>query len=137
MKTLPAGAQVSLLARPHQQGPGSLNVVTTAADNVHGNFGIDAHPPGRALRTAREFVEVVQGLWDSFEDDAFVCARRLRRVFRSAQAAHPQPCRQALQGQGTLNMERPPGHPVIVQAGSSEDGEGAGGSHRGGDLHHA
>src|SRR5215217_2090754 len=55
------------------KGRAAWNVVTTSADNVHGNFGLHAHPdPAARYERAREFVDVVKGLWDSFEDDAFV-----------------------------------------------------------------
>src|SRR3954468_10650596 len=48
-------------------GRAAWNIVTTAADNVHGNFGLEAHPdPAVRYERAREFVEVVKGLWDSF-----------------------------------------------------------------------
>src|SRR5690606_38903326 len=54
------------------KGRAAWNVVTTSAENVHGNFGLDAHPdPAQRYERAHEFVDVVKGLWDSFEDDAF------------------------------------------------------------------
>ena len=54
------------------KGRAAWNVVTTSAENVHGNFGLDAHPdPALRYERAHEFVDVVKGLWDSFDDDAF------------------------------------------------------------------
>ena len=54
------------------QGRAAWNVVTTSAEAVYGNFGLDAHPdPATRYERAHEFVDVVKGLWDSFEDDAF------------------------------------------------------------------
>ena len=55
------------------KGRAAWNVVTTSAEGVHGNFGFDAHPdPATRYERAHEFVDVVKGLWDSFDDDAFL-----------------------------------------------------------------
>ena len=55
------------------QGRAGWNVVTTGLEGAAGNYGRDAHFE-HAVRYARaeEFVQVVQGLWDSYEDDAFL-----------------------------------------------------------------
>src|SRR5690606_21862894 len=70
-----------------------------------------------------EFVDVVKGLWDSWEDDAFI------RDKQSGVYLHPEKLHtlnhqgKYFSVKGPLNIERPPqGYPVIVQAGSSEDG---------------
>ena len=72
---------------------------------------------------AREFYDVVTGLWDSFADDAFVRDVEAGIYFdpdRLHTLAHEGP---SLRVRGPLNIARPvQGWPVIVQAGSSEPG---------------
>src|SRR5579871_2238574 len=54
-------------------GRAGWNVVTTSNPDASLNFGLDAHPEhGERYHRAREFFDVVTGLWDSFADDAFV-----------------------------------------------------------------
>ena len=107
------------------KGRAAWNVVTTSADNVHGNFGIDAHPdPAVRYERAHEFVHVVKGLWDSFDDDALV-RDRASGVYVDPRKIHElNHVGKYFKVKGPLNIERPPqGYPVIVQAGSSEDGK--------------
>jgi alkanesulfonate monooxygenase SsuD/methylene tetrahydromethanopterin reductase-like flavin-dependent oxidoreductase (luciferase family) len=55
------------------KGRAGWNVVTTGNENVAANFGLEHHPEhSQRYERAEEFVEVVQGLWDSWEDDAKV-----------------------------------------------------------------
>jgi len=107
------------------KGRAAWNVVTTAADNVHGNFGLDAHPdPHLRYERAHEFVDVVKGLWDSFEDDAFVRDPDSGVYFDPKKLHALNHVGKHFKVKGPLNIERSPqGHPVIVQAGSSEDGK--------------
>jgi FMN-dependent oxidoreductase (nitrilotriacetate monooxygenase family) len=107
------------------QGRAAWNVVTTSAENVHGNFGLDAHPdPALRYERAHEFVDVVKGLWDSFEDDAFLRDKATGVYFDPDKLHALNHIGKHLKVKGPLNIERPPqGHPVIVQAGSSEDGK--------------
>ena len=107
------------------KGRAAWNVVTTSADNVHGNFGIEAHPdPAVRYERAHEFVDVVKGLWDSFDDDALV-RDRASGVYVDPNKIHAlNHVGKYFKVKGPLNIERPPqGYPVIVQAGSSEDGK--------------
>lgn len=107
------------------KGRAAWNVVTTAADNVHGNFGLDKHPtPEERYEKAHEFVKVVKGLWDSFEDDAFIRDPESGVYFDPDKLHTLNHKGKYLKVAGPLNIERPPqGYPVIVQAGSSEDGK--------------
>ena len=107
------------------KGRAAWNVVTTSADNVHGNFGLDAHPdPAVRYERAHEFVDVVKGLWDSFDDDAFVRDRESGIYFDPGKLHTLNHVGKHFRVKGPLNVERPPqGHPVIVQAGSSEAGK--------------
>jgi alkanesulfonate monooxygenase len=106
------------------KGRAAWNVVTTHADNVHGNFGLDRHPdPEIRYERAHEFLEVVKGLWDSFEDDAFIRDQQSGVYFDPAKLHTLNHVGKHLKVAGPLNIERPPqGYPVIVQAGSSEPG---------------
>jgi FMN-dependent oxidoreductase (nitrilotriacetate monooxygenase family) len=107
------------------KGRAAWNVVTTSADNVHGNFGLQAHPdPALRYERAHEFVDVVKGLWDSFEDDALVRNAETGVYFDPAKLHALNHVGKHFQVKGPLNIERPPqGYPVIVQAGSSDDGK--------------
>jgi FMN-dependent oxidoreductase (nitrilotriacetate monooxygenase family) len=106
------------------KGRAAWNVVTTHADNVYGNFGLDRHPdPEVRYERAHEFIDVVKGLWDSFEDDAFIRDPESGVYFDPAKLHALNHAGKYLKVAGPLNLERPPqGYPVIVQAGSSEPG---------------
>ena len=105
-------------------GRAGWNIVTTANPDAALNFGQDDQMDhaARYLR-AREFYDVVTGLWDSFADDAFVRDVESGVYFdpgRMHVLDHRGP---SLRVRGPLNIARPvQGWPVIVQAGSSEPG---------------
>jgi alkanesulfonate monooxygenase len=106
-------------------GRAGWNIVTTSNPDAALNFGLDEHMEhDERYRRAREFYDVVTGLWDSWADDAFI---------RDAQAGvfvdparlhvldHKGPYYKV---RGPLNVARPvQGWPVIVQAGASEAGK--------------
>jgi len=105
-------------------GRAAWNIVTTANPEAARNFGRDEHREhGERYARAREFYDVVTGLWDSFADDAF--PRDVERgIYLDAEKMHvlghegPE-----LKVKGPLNIARPvQGWPVIVQAGQSEPG---------------
>jgi N-acetyl-S-(2-succino)cysteine monooxygenase len=102
-------------------GRAGWNMVTGGNHEDAFNFSHAAHPP-HADRYARaeEFGDVVIGLWDSFEDDAFPRDKATGR-YLDADKIHVlnhRGLRFAVKG--PLSVARPPqGHPVIVQAGSS------------------
>lgn len=100
-------------------------VVTTSAQGVYGNFGLNAHPdPASRYERAHEFVDVVKGLWDSWEDDAPIRDKASGVYFDPKKVHALNHVGKHFKVQGPLNIERPPqGRPVIVQAGSSEDGK--------------
>jgi FMN-dependent oxidoreductase (nitrilotriacetate monooxygenase family) len=106
------------------KGRAAWNVVTTSSENVYGNFGLDKHPdPELRYEKAHEFLDVVRGLWDSFEDDAFIRDPE-SGVYVDPDKLHTlNHSGKYLKVAGPLNIERSPqGQPVIVQAGSSEPG---------------
>jgi len=105
-------------------GRAGWNVVTSADEREAGNFGVSRHMD-RDLRYDRagEFVEVVRGLWDSWEDDAFLRDRDSGVFFDPAKLHVLNHQGRHFSVRGPLNIARPPqGWPVVVQAGASEPG---------------
>jgi FMN-dependent oxidoreductase (nitrilotriacetate monooxygenase family) len=105
-------------------GRAGWNVVTTGLEGAAGNFGREEHIDHTdRYRLAREHVQVVQGLWDSYEDDAFPRDKQ-SGIFLDTRRQH----RLDHHGEffsvtGPLNIERSrQGQPVIFQAGISESG---------------
>ncbi|MFL6118713.1 NtaA/DmoA family FMN-dependent monooxygenase [Actinophytocola sp.] len=105
-------------------GRAGWNVVTSFDTGTSRNYGLEEHLDyatryGRAL----EAVRVVQGLWDSYEDDAFP-ADVERGVFLDPSKLHALNHRgEHFRVDGPLNLSRSPqGQPVIFQAGVSEEG---------------
>ncbi|WP_328917361.1 MULTISPECIES: LLM class flavin-dependent oxidoreductase [unclassified Streptomyces] len=106
-------------------GRAGWNIVTTAGADAARNFGLDDTPLHREryLRAA-EFVDVATKLWDSWADDAIVAdkeagvhalAERVRKFGHKGDFFRVD---------GPLNVQRSPqGYPLLVQAGSSEDGK--------------
>lgn len=104
------------------QGRAGWNIVTSWAGNE--NFGLAELPVSAdRYRRAREFAEVVLQLWDSWEPGAIVNDRE-GGVWvdpSKVQAIHHVGAH--FNVEGPLNLPRSPqGRPVLVQAGSSEDG---------------
>jgi alkanesulfonate monooxygenase len=105
-------------------GRAGWNVVTTSNPDAALNFGMDEHMEhGERYDRAREFVDVVTGLWDSFADDAFV-RDAASGIFFDPQKLHILNHKGPyLSVRGPLNVARPiQGWPVIVQAGASDAG---------------
>jgi FMN-dependent oxidoreductase (nitrilotriacetate monooxygenase family) len=105
-------------------GRAGWNIVTTSDAGAAQNFGLPEHPPhGERYEKAREFLDVVTKLWDSWEDDAFV-ADPESGVFADSDKVHRiDHVGRHYRVRGPLNVARSPqGRPVYVQAGSSEDG---------------
>ena len=106
-------------------GRAGWNVVTTGNPETALNFGRDDHMEyGKRYKRAREFYDVVTGLWDSFADDAFVRDPESGIYFDPAKMHTLNHKGQFLSVKGPLNIGRPvQGWPVIVQAGASEPGK--------------
>lgn len=105
-------------------GRAGWNLVTSDAAAEAANFGRDAHY-GHAERyaRAREFLQVVLGLWDSWEDDAFVRDKAAGRYYDPDKLHVLDHHGEHFSVRGPLNVARSPqGRPVLVQAGSSETG---------------
>lgn len=106
-------------------GRAGWNVVTSMMEAEAQNFSREQHME-HALRyqRAREFVQVVMGLWDSWGDEAFLYDKETG-VYVDLEQMHVLNHRgEHFQVRGPLNVARPlQGYPVIVQAGASKDGQ--------------
>lgn len=105
-------------------GRAGWNVVTTANPDASKNFGREDHMEHdeRYLR-AREFYDVVTGLWDSWADDAFTRDQESGVFFDPDKLHVLNHEGKYLKVRGPLNIARPiQGWPVIVQAGASNAG---------------
>ena len=105
-------------------GRAGWNVVTTSNPDASRNFGREDHLE-HALRykRAREFFDVVTGLWDSWEDDAFLRDQETGIFFDPGKLHVLDHKGEYFNVRGPLNIARPvQGWPVIVQAGASDAG---------------
>jgi FMN-dependent oxidoreductase (nitrilotriacetate monooxygenase family) len=105
-------------------GRAGWNIVTTSNPDAALNFGLEEHVEhDERYRRAREFYDVVTGLWDSFADDAFVRDVGEGIYFDPSRLHVLAHKGEHLSVRGPLNIARPvQGWPVIVQAGASEAG---------------
>lgn len=110
------------------EGRVGWNVVTSWSEQEAHNFGLDAHVEhGLRYRRAEEFVDVVFGLWDSWDDDAFVRDKSSGHYFDPARLHTLNHTGEQLKVRGPLNTARPlQGYPIIAQAGSSGPGQDLG-----------
>ena len=105
-------------------GRAGWNLVTSDAAAEALNFGRDEHVghSDRYVR-AKEFHEVVVGLWDSWADDAFVRDKKSGTYYKSDSVRLLNHQGEHFKVRGPLNVARTPqGRPVVVQAGSSPAG---------------
>jgi FMN-dependent oxidoreductase (nitrilotriacetate monooxygenase family) len=105
-------------------GRAGWNVVTTSNPDASRNFGREDHlEHSERYARAREFFDVVTGLWDSWADDAFIRDVEHGVYFDPAKLHVLDHKGKYLSVRGPLNIARPiQGWPVIVQAGASEAG---------------
>ena len=105
-------------------GRAGWNVVTTANPDASMNFGREDHMDhDERYRRAREFYDVVTGLWDSWADDAFIRDQESGIFFDPEKMHVLNHEGEYLKVRGPLNIGRPiQGYPVIVQAGASDPG---------------
>ncbi|SDI08515.1 FMN-dependent oxidoreductase, nitrilotriacetate monooxygenase family [Actinokineospora alba] len=106
-------------------GRAGWNIVTTAGDRSAQNFNRDTNfEHARRYERAAEFLEVTTALWDSWEDDALI-VDPAAGVYADDTKVHEINHRgEWFCVRGPLNATRSPqGRPLLVQAGSSEDGK--------------
>ncbi|MFD4522556.1 LLM class flavin-dependent oxidoreductase [Streptomyces sp. NPDC058470] len=105
-------------------GRAGWNIVTTAGAEAARNFGLDDEPAhATRYERAAEFLEVALKLWDSWEDD-LVVGDKATGVWGDERKLHPPRHKGTyFSVEGALNVPRTPqGYPLLVQAGSSDDG---------------
>ncbi|GIH07706.1 monooxygenase [Rhizocola hellebori] len=106
-------------------GRAGWNIVTTAGVEAARNFNLDELPSHRdRYERAAEFIEVSLKLWDSWDDTAPLGDKDSGRWGDDALLYPPGHSGQYFRVAGPLNVPRSPqGYPLLVQAGSSEDGK--------------
>lgn len=106
------------------EGRAGWNLVTTSNPDAALNFGMDDQMPhAERYARAREFFDVVTGLWDSWADDAFIRDVESGIYFDPARLHVLDHKGKYLKVRGPLNIARPvQGWPVVVQAGASDAG---------------
>lgn len=109
------------------EGRAGWNAVTSGLEKTALNFSrtIEDHPAhAERYEMAAEFVDLMQQLWRSWEDDAFIRNKETGQFFDAKKYHPPNFEGKYFLVQGPLNIGRSPqGEPVIFQAGASEDGK--------------
>jgi len=105
-------------------GRAGWNVVTSWLGDTAANFSKAEHPAHAVrYRIAGEYLDVVQGLWDSWEQDAHVADKESGQFVDPDKLHRLDHKGEFFQVRGPLNIKRTPqGQPVIFQAGASDDG---------------
>lgn len=106
------------------EGRAGWNVVTSWLGETAANFSRKEHPAHDVrYRIAAEYLDVVQGLWDSWEDDAHVGDKATGQFVDPDKLHALDHQGEFFQVRGPLNIKRSrQGQPVIFQAGASDDG---------------
>jgi N-acetyl-S-(2-succino)cysteine monooxygenase len=114
-------ASLDLLSR----GRAGWNLVTSHSESEALNFNLDRHVAhAERYERAREFADVVTGLWNSWDDGAFVRDQEGGLYFEPDKLRVLNHHGKHFKVRGPLNVARSPqGHPVMVQAGASEPGK--------------
>jgi FMN-dependent oxidoreductase (nitrilotriacetate monooxygenase family) len=107
------------------RGRAGWNIVTSAGADEAANFGLDQRPDHAArYDRADEFLTVAKALWDSWEREAVRADKASGHYADPARLHAIDYAGNHFKVAGPLNVERPPqGHPLLVQAGSSDDGK--------------
>src|SRR3954471_12495265 len=108
-------------------GRAGWNVVTSPLEKTAANFSknVEEHPDHpKRYRIAAEYLEVAKGLWDSWEDDAFIRDKESGAFFDPEKLHSLHHKGEFFSVEGPLNIGRSKqGQPIVFQAGSSEDGK--------------
>ncbi len=107
------------------EGRSGWNLVTSGSDFEARNFGLDQQlTHASRYERAHEYVAVVKGLWDSWEDAPYLFDKAGGRFYDPAKLHRLSHQGLHYSVQGALQTERPvQGYPVLIQAGSSDDGQ--------------
>jgi FMN-dependent oxidoreductase (nitrilotriacetate monooxygenase family) len=106
-------------------GRAGWNVVTSPLEGSAKNFSRDKHPEhALRYRIADEYLDVVKGLWDSWEEDAFIRDKASGKFFAADKLHALNHHGDFFKVAGPLNIGRTPqGRPIVFQAGASDDGK--------------
>ncbi|MDR3538967.1 MAG: LLM class flavin-dependent oxidoreductase [Acetobacteraceae bacterium] len=112
-------------------GRAGWNIVTSWSDEEARNFGREKHMDyDTRYERAEEFVRVVTGLWDSWEDDAFVRDKESGLYYDPDKLHVLNHKGRHFSVRGPLSSVRTPqGRPLLVQAGAAEQGQAIAGAH--------
>jgi FMN-dependent oxidoreductase (nitrilotriacetate monooxygenase family) len=105
-------------------GRAGWNLVTSQSEDEAGNFGFDQHVAhADRYDRAAEFYDVVVGLWDSWDDGAFIRDKATGTYYDVDKVQLINHRGKHFKVRGPLNVARSPqGRPIVAQAGSSEIG---------------
>lgn len=106
------------------KGRAGWNIVTTSFDQAAENFGLQNHPATHErYERADEFLQAITRLWDSWEDDAILINRENGNYVDPNKIHRAEFKGKHIRVEGAFNAARSPqAYPVLVQAGSSNDG---------------
>ena len=111
-------------------GRAGWNVVTTPLEGTARNYSRQHPEHAQRYEIADEYLQVTQGLWDSWDDDAFVRDRESGQFFDKDKLHTLDHKGRFFEVAGPLNIQRSAqGQPVIFQAGSSDAGIGLAGKY--------
>jgi FMN-dependent oxidoreductase (nitrilotriacetate monooxygenase family) len=107
------------------EGRAAWNVVTSSGPSAAFNFSREQHMEhDLRYEVAEEFVDVVRGLWDTWDDGAMIADRATGTFLQPGKVRALNHKGRFFAVKGPLNIERTPqGHPVIIQAGGSPPGQ--------------
>jgi len=107
------------------EGRAGWNIVTSPLEGSALNYSKSEHPPhDLRYRMAVEYLEVTKGLWDSWEDDAFVRNKETGQFIDPHKLHRVNHKGEFFSVQGPLTISRSKqGRPILIQAGSSEAGK--------------
>lgn len=107
------------------KGRAGWNVVTSPLEGSAKNFSRDKHPEhALRYRIADEYLDVVKGLWDSWEEDAFIRDKASGQFFDAGKLHALNHHGDFFKVAGPLNIGRTPqARPIVFQAGASDDGK--------------
>lgn len=104
-------------------GRAAWNAVTSSNPRAAPNFGRELPEHDQRYRVAEEFVDIVMGLWDCWDEGAIIADRETGRYIDPAKMRALDHVGEFFRVKGPLNIGRcPQGRPIILQAGSSEPG---------------
>ena len=107
------------------EGRAGWNIVTSPLEGSALNYSKAEHPQhDLRYRMAVEYLEVTKGLWDSWEDDAFVRNKETGQFIDPRKLHRVNHKGEFFSVQGPLTISRSKqGRPILIQAGSSEAGK--------------